>query len=91
NRFTDASVPPALSLPDFSALAEQQIDRLDRVRASRDSAAVRKHLEALRIAAAVADASLMPTILECVRARATLGEMSDVLREAWGVFGGRRA
>ena len=91
NRFTDASVPPALSLPDFSALAQQQIDRLGRVRASRDSAAVRKHLEALRIAAAVADAPLMPTILECVRARATIGEMSDVLREVWGVFGGRRA
>ena len=89
NRFTDASAPPELTLPDFSALAQQQIERLDRVRASRDSAAVRRHLEALRTAAASPDATLMPTILECVRVRATIGEMSDVLREVWGVYGGR--
>jgi methylmalonyl-CoA mutase N-terminal domain/subunit len=89
NRFTDASAPPELTLPDFSALAQQQIERLDRIRASRDSAAVRRHLEALRTAAASPDATLMPTILECVRVRATIGEMSDVLREVWGVYGGR--
>ena len=29
---------------------------------------------------------LMPRIVEAVRARATVGEISDVLREVWGVF-----
>jgi len=28
----------------------------------------------------------MPTILEAVRARATLGEISDELRAVWGVY-----
>jgi methylmalonyl-CoA mutase N-terminal domain/subunit len=28
----------------------------------------------------------MPPILEAVRARATLGEISDALREAWGTY-----
>jgi methylmalonyl-CoA mutase N-terminal domain/subunit len=30
----------------------------------------------------------MPPILEAVRARATLGEISDVLREEWGTYQG---
>jgi len=28
----------------------------------------------------------MPPIIEAVRARATLGEISDALRQAWGVY-----
>jgi methylmalonyl-CoA mutase N-terminal domain/subunit len=28
----------------------------------------------------------MPRIIEAVRARATLGEISDTLRKAWGVY-----
>jgi methylmalonyl-CoA mutase N-terminal domain/subunit len=86
NRFTDASEPPALTLPDFSALAQQQIERLNKARAARDSAAVQKQLEALRTAAESPEAPLMPVILDGVRARATIGEMSDVLREAWGTY-----
>jgi methylmalonyl-CoA mutase N-terminal domain/subunit len=86
NRFTDNSSPPELTLPDFSALARQQIDRLNRVRARRDAAAVATHLGALRRAAAEPSAPLMPIVLDCVRARATIGEMSDVLREVWGTY-----
>jgi len=29
---------------------------------------------------------MMPSILECVRAYATLGEICDVLREVYGVY-----
>jgi methylmalonyl-CoA mutase, N-terminal domain len=36
--------------------------------------------------AARGEAILMPRILEAVRAMATLGEISDTLREAWGTF-----
>jgi methylmalonyl-CoA mutase N-terminal domain/subunit len=46
---------------------------------------VRHALAALRAAAAGAD-PLMPVILEAVRARATLGEISDELRGVWGVY-----
>ena len=30
--------------------------------------------------------NMMPALLECVRAYATLGEMCDVLREVFGVY-----
>jgi methylmalonyl-CoA mutase N-terminal domain/subunit len=30
--------------------------------------------------------SLMPPIIEAVRARASIGEISDVLRDVWGVY-----
>jgi methylmalonyl-CoA mutase N-terminal domain/subunit len=36
--------------------------------------------------AARGDEALMPVIVEAVRARATLGEISDTLRDAWGEY-----
>ena len=36
--------------------------------------------------AAAGDANLMPYILEAVRAYATLGEITDCLRDAWGEY-----
>ena len=55
-------------------------------RARRDGAAVQRALAGLREAAKTADAPLMPRILAAVRARATVGEISDVLRAVWGVY-----
>jgi methylmalonyl-CoA mutase N-terminal domain/subunit len=46
---------------------------------------VHSTLTALRAAAAGAS-PLMPPILSAVRSRATLGEISDTLREVWGVY-----
>jgi methylmalonyl-CoA mutase, N-terminal domain len=59
--------------------------RLNRVRATRDSGLVARRLAELR-AAAEGESNLMPAILDCVRAYATLGEMCDVLREVFGVY-----
>jgi len=42
-------------------------------------------LGALEAAAREPGAPLMEPILDAVRARATLGEISDVFRAAWGV------
>ena len=85
NRFTDDSPPPSIPTPDFSALETRQRARLAEVRARRSPDAVRQALDALRAAAAGTD-PLMPHILEAVRARATLGEISDQLRSVWGVY-----
>ena len=85
NRFTDDSPPPVIETPDYSALEAAQRARVIDVRRSRDGDAVAARLGDLR-AAASGVAPLMPPILEAVRARATLGEISDVLREAWGVY-----
>jgi methylmalonyl-CoA mutase, N-terminal domain len=92
NRFTDGSEVPVIPAPDFSALEKGQVQRLALVRDKRDAAAVTASLEALRAAAArVSDApaappELMPLIVEAVRQRATVGEISDVLAAEWGTY-----
>jgi methylmalonyl-CoA mutase N-terminal domain/subunit len=85
NRFTDHSPAPDLARPDYTVLAERQKARLAEVRARRDETRVHQGLKAVRTAAQ-GSAPLMPPIIEAVRARATLGEISDALRETWGVF-----
>ena len=66
-------------------VARLQRERLAKVHADRDDAEVRRRLEAIR--AACADGSnLFPPVLEAVKAYATLGEVSDVFREAFGVY-----
>jgi methylmalonyl-CoA mutase N-terminal domain/subunit len=86
NRFADGSVAPPVPTPDYAELAAAQHRRLAETRAARDPAKVRAALDALRIAAAAPDAPLMPLIVDAVRARATVGEISDTLRAVWGVY-----
>jgi methylmalonyl-CoA mutase N-terminal domain/subunit len=63
----------------------RHLARLNHVRQTRDAARVQQGLADLR-AAALGDANMMPAILDCVRAYATVGEMCDVLREVFGVY-----
>ena len=65
--------------------AEVQRERLDRVRASRDGGRLAAALSALKSGAA-GTANTMPLIIDCVRARATVGEMCDALRDVWGEY-----
>jgi len=85
NRFTDDSPPLRIETPDFSALELRQRARLAEARGRRDTEAVRRALVAVR-AAAAGMMPLMPPILDAVRVRATLGEISDELRAVWGVY-----
>ena len=66
-------------------VARHQVEKLQKVREKRDSARVQRSLEALG-SAATTDANLMPYILECVRAYATVGEMCDVMRKIFGTY-----
>lgn len=86
NRFTDDAPPPNLTTPDFAELERRQRDRLASVKAGRDPERVASSREAIRTAAATPGAPLMPAILDAVRARATLGEICDVLRSVWGTY-----
>lgn len=61
----------------------RQVERLRALRASRDQVAVDRALEEVERAAR-GTANLLPPMKDALRARATLGEVSDVLR---GVFG----
>ncbi|HEX77025.1 MAG TPA: methylmalonyl-CoA mutase family protein [Dehalococcoidia bacterium] len=66
--------------------ARKQLQRLSRVRESRNQSRVDAALRGLADAAR-GDGNTMPWFLECAEAYATLGEMCDVLR---GVFGTQR-
>jgi len=85
NRFVEDTAPVVSHAPDYSALEARQRERLGRARAGRDGAAVSGALAAVS-AAAAGEAPLMPPIIDAVRARASIGEISDVLREVWGVY-----
>jgi methylmalonyl-CoA mutase N-terminal domain/subunit len=86
NRFADEQGFPSIPAPDYSALADAQKRRVAEARRKRDRAVVERALAEFRAAAAVPDVPLLPRILEAVRARATVGEISDVLRDVWGVY-----
>ena len=93
NRYTDDDAPPAIPTPDFTALEQEQVARVGAVRANRDARAVETALAALGAAAppyaerSSADRRpLMPLVVDAVRARCTVGEISDVLRAKWGEY-----
>ncbi|MBP32487.1 MAG: methylmalonyl-CoA mutase [Cupriavidus sp.] len=60
-----------------------QIDKLKRLRAERDEAAVTARLEALTKAAEGTE-NLLELAVEAARAKATVGEISEALEKAWG-------
>jgi methylmalonyl-CoA mutase, N-terminal domain len=65
--------------------SERQLQKVEDLKKTRDGARVGRSLDALR-AAARDGTNVMPSILEAVRAYATLGEMCDALREEWGEY-----
>ena len=81
-----ADEPLTIPLLEMDAEGERrQIERLQRVRAERDEAAVQRSLARLRDAAR-GDDNLMYPILEAVRNYATLGDVCGVLREVFGEY-----
>ena len=56
------------------------------LRGKRDRGGVKRALRDLEAAARDGAAPLMEPIIVAVRARATVGEISDVLRGVWGVY-----
>jgi methylmalonyl-CoA mutase, N-terminal domain len=86
NRYQLENEPPLEILRIDPALERKQVERVQAVRARRDSAAVEAALARLKEDAARDDRNLMPPIVEAARAYVTLGEMCDALREVWGVW-----
>jgi methylmalonyl-CoA mutase N-terminal domain/subunit len=66
--------------------AERVIDRFEAVRQRRDPAAVSDALARLEAVARNDGENMMPTLVECCHAYATVGEMTDVLKRCWGEF-----
>jgi methylmalonyl-CoA mutase, N-terminal domain len=87
NRFTrDEPERQQLQLWELdSALGARQREELARVKARRDNSLVARTLVNLRDTAR-SDQSLMPAIIDAVRAYASIGEICRVLREEFGTF-----
>jgi methylmalonyl-CoA mutase N-terminal domain/subunit len=66
-------------------VARKQTEQLKQLRRQRDNRKVTQTLKDLE-AAARGQQNTMPCILECVRAYATLGEISDALRNVFGTY-----
>jgi len=64
---------------------KEQIERLQKLKRERDNRKVKEILEKLHYAAEKEE-NLMPTIIEAVKAYATLGEITDVLRKVYGEY-----
>jgi methylmalonyl-CoA mutase, N-terminal domain len=62
------------------------IEKFVKVRDSRDNDAVAASLSALEAAAAKDDENLMPYLIDCCHAYATVGEMVATLKTQWGEF-----
>jgi methylmalonyl-CoA mutase N-terminal domain len=88
NRYADADESLSIPAPDYSALEKAQVKSLRGVRRKRKAAEVKSALGALRDATArrPGEVHLMPLIIEAVRARATVGEISDTFAANWGVY-----
>jgi methylmalonyl-CoA mutase N-terminal domain/subunit len=85
NRFRSETEDPYEPLRVDPAIEAQQAARLERLREERDQDAVDKHLAALQETARGTDNVLYP-MKDALRARATVGEVCNALREVWGVY-----
>ncbi|WP_190195472.1 acyl-CoA mutase large subunit family protein, partial [Streptomyces minutiscleroticus] len=85
NRFQLDEEEPYEPLRVDPAIEAQQAERLARLRAERDQQAVDTALAALKKAAAGEDNVLYP-MKDALRARATVGEVCNALREVWGTY-----
>ena len=86
NKYADDLTIPSVPAPDYSALAAVQRRRVVELRGKREKGNVKRVLGALESAARDATAPLMEPIIDAVRARCTVGEISDVMRGVWGVY-----
>jgi methylmalonyl-CoA mutase N-terminal domain/subunit len=84
NRFTNENELRPEVLRVDTRLERERVERLARLRRDRDDTAVRAALDELEQAAR-GESNLMPPILTAVEARTTLGEISDRLRDVFGV------
>ncbi len=85
NAYTQEESGDAQFLAVDPAAEARQVERVRRVREERDGTAAAAALDRLQQEAA-GERNLVPRILDCVRQRASLGEISDRLRAVWGEY-----
>jgi methylmalonyl-CoA mutase N-terminal domain/subunit len=86
NAFKMETEEPYDALYIDDSVAGEQIERLNRVRADRDATKVADAIQSLRNAAADSNVNTMPFIIDAVRVYASVGEISDALRDVFGTY-----
>ena len=71
---------------DNTEVRKQQVERLGRLRASRDNAAVQKALDAITRCVEAKEGNLLELSVNAARVRATLGEISDACEKVAGRY-----
>ncbi len=82
----DEQAPVQTREIDNTAVRESQLKRLESVKTKRDPKAVAAALAALTDAARSGQGNLLGLAIDAVRARATVGEVSDALEKVWGRY-----
>jgi len=85
NRFQVEEKKPTNLLRVDPAVRVSQTDKMEKLKSERDAQGVKKTLAVLR-QTALGEENLMPSILNAVKAYATLGEICDVLRDIFGEY-----
>ena len=85
NKFTEETEREPEVFPIDPAMQANQIARLTAYKANRDQAAVSARLEDVRVAAR-GTGNLLHPMRDALLASATLGEISDALRDVFGVY-----
>src|SRR5213594_5223899 len=85
NRYTEGEPPSPPILRIDPEIERAQGERLRKLRARRDARRVAAALEEVERTAR-SDRNLMPSILEAVKAYATVGEISDAMRRVFGEY-----
>jgi methylmalonyl-CoA mutase len=71
---------------DNQMVRRQQIERLEQIKASRDTQKVNEYLKKLTASAQSGEGNLLELAVEAARNRATLGEISDALETVFGRY-----
>jgi methylmalonyl-CoA mutase N-terminal domain/subunit len=87
NAFQEADEKPIETLVIDDTVEKDQVAGLRRIKAQRDSEAVRRILDNVRRVAGT-DQNLMPVLLDAARARCTVGEIMNALADVFGRYDG---
>jgi methylmalonyl-CoA mutase N-terminal domain/subunit len=85
NKYNNSELPPIPILEMDPEGYHRQCARLQKLRLERDNQQVEQALNALRAACEGAE-NVMPHLIACAKAYATLSEIADVMREVFGVY-----
>jgi methylmalonyl-CoA mutase len=85
NKYINETEEPVEILDiDNAEVRTKQIERIDKIKNSRDNSAVKEALEAIFDAAKSGEGNLLDLAIEATRRRASVGEISRAMERAWG-------